>query len=88
MSKITFDCNWEVALYAGGGARHNPSGCTGWNPEIDDELVVISNSSVGPRVLARLGLLTKKCSNVRELEAMVRRELTPCPRLAGRPIWA
>lgn len=87
MSKITFDLNWEVALEAGRGARHNPSGCTGWTPETDDELVVISNASVGPRVLARISKLAAKCENVRELEQMVRRELTPCPRLGGYEIF-
>ena len=88
MSKITFDCNWELALRAGVGAQHNPSGCTGWCPDIDDELVIVRNASVGPRVLQRISKLAENCKNEEQLESMVRRELTPCPRLAHSRLFA
>ena len=85
--KITFDTNWELAINPGIGARHNPSGCTGYSGE-DDDTVLIRNASVSDRSLARLGDLARKCETELEVKAMVMHEMDPCRRLGGREtLW-
>lgn len=88
MSKVTFDPHFEIALVAGSYARHNTSGATGHDPEWENDQVILRNASVGPRVIRRLADLPSQCADEAELRAMLRRELTPCPRLAHSLLFA